>query len=108
MTINLTAWNNQRFQVSFDVSAWGVAYDLAASAWRFQARRTASSSVADLDIPEVGSAVFVDGIVSFSAPLAAVVDLSDDYVHDFGFIPPGGEFVRVDGGALTIVRGVTR
>lgn len=108
MTNDLTAWNNERFQVSFDVSAWGVAYDLAAASWRLQARTNASAAVADLDIPEVGSAEISSGIVVFAAPLSAVSPLSGSYVWDFGFTPPGGEFVRVDGGALTIVRGVTR
>ncbi len=108
MANDLTAWNNARFQVSFDVSAWSVAYPLAAVTWRMQARTTAENPVVVLEFPGSGTIAYDSGVVVFSAPVSAVSSLNGHYEWDFGFIPPGGEFVRVDGGALTIVRGVTR
>jgi hypothetical protein len=108
MANDLTAWNNERFQVSFDVSAWGVAYDLGAAAWRFQARTTAASPVKVLDIPTIGTATYGSGVIVFAVSAADVADLAGDYEWDFGFVPPGGDFVRVDGGTLTFQQGVTR
>lgn len=110
MSNDLTAWNNTRFQVSFDVSAWGTAYALASSTWQMQVRASAASTGTVLDIPEThGSAVYASGVVVFSAPLSAISRVQPgSYEWDFGFVPPSGDFVRIDGGHLTIEEGVTR
>lgn len=108
MPNDLTAWNTERFQVSFDVSAWAAAYTLSAVAWRMQARTSAASPIVMLDIPAVGSAAYASGAVVFSAPTSAIANLVGSYDWDFGFTPPGGDFIRVDGGTLTINQGVTR
>lgn len=109
MTLDLTAWDNEPFRLTLDVSAFSGAYDLATASWRLQARSVASSPSVVLSIPDViGTAAYAAGAVVFAAPIAAVAGLKGSYKWDFGFVPVGGEFIRAAGGALTIHRGVTR
>lgn len=104
MANNLAAWNNERFQVSFDVSAWGAAYTLTDVEWRMQVRAEGGSTVVVLE----PSASYAAGVVTFVAPLTAMSGMAGSYAWDFGFAPADGDFVRIDGGTLTINQGVTR
>lgn len=110
--MDIVAYNNERMIVSFDVSAFVPFYDLATASWRMQVRQTAESNLVAMDIPAVGEASYLadvdTGTITFIAPLSAAKNLSGSYVWDFGFTPTGGDFVRCDGGSLTMNVGVTR
>lgn len=109
MSLTATAWNNTRFQVSFDVSAWAVAYDLSAVEWMMQIRQTAASPQILLDLTTTnGGAVYAAGVVVFEASRAAVSAFLGACTFDFGFTPTGGDFVRCDGGSIAFEQGVSR
>lgn len=107
--VDLLARNNTRFQISFDVTDWGTAFDLATVAWRLQVRMTAANATVLLDCSTAnGGAAYGLGIITFIAGVSAVRRLAGNYEWDFGFTPADGDFRRVGGGAIVFEQGVTR
>lgn len=108
-TLDIQAWNTERFQMSRDVSGWASAYTLSAVTWRLQVRRSLDAAAILLDIPSEGTASYSSGVVVFQAPLAAMETVPvGDHVFDYGFAPSAGDFIRCEGGLFRVVRGVTR
>lgn len=110
MTITVRGWNNERGTIALPVpDHFQAEHDLAASSWRMQVRSRAGDPRLVLQASsETLTASYSAGWVVFVFPLSTVDRLAGAYVHDFGFIPPGGEFKRVDGGAFVLEEGVTR
>lgn len=106
--MDITAYNTERFEAVFDVSAWVPLFTLGTASWQLQARRAAASEDLYLDIPSVGSAVYAAGVITFLAPATAMRMLRGAYSWDMGFRPAGGDFRRIVGGTLTVLDGVTR
>ena len=110
MTITVRGWNTERGVLSLPVPDHLQAdHDLAASSWRMQVRSRAGDPRLVLQASsETLTASYSAGWVTFIFPLSVVQRLAGAYVHDFGFIPPGSEFKRVDGGPFVLDEGVTR
>jgi hypothetical protein len=98
-------WNNARFKLTRDVSAWAPSYDLDTADWVLQIRRAADSATIILGV----DGVYADGIVVYEKSLSSVERIpAGAYVFDYGFIPSAGEFVRCSGGKAYCEQGVTR
>ncbi|TBW33344.1 hypothetical protein EYW49_20510 [Siculibacillus lacustris] len=108
--MDISAYNTAHFQLSLDVTPWAAAYGLDAAAWRLQVRPDAASANLVLDMNTAnGRATYSTGVVVFSAPQSVISPLvAGSYVWDFGFTASGGDFIRCDGGMLTLRQGVTR
>src|ERR1700733_7913786 len=117
MSVSLTAYLNERFQFTYNVSNYaGVYTTLAAAAWIFQIRPIAGSPVATLDFRTGGSPQNPAATIVYQAgpPAEIVVQgptslligvAAGTYFLDFGFILPGADFERVDGGTIQFVPG---
>ena len=122
----LTAYLNERFQLTLNVANFASVYAaLATAAWIFQIRPSAGSPVVTLDFRTGGSAQNPNASISYSpgspsyygeqpaqivivCPASALIGVAAGlYYFDFGFILPGADFERVDGGSITFVAGVT-
>ena len=119
MALSLTAFLNQRFQFTYDVPNYAELYsNLNSAVWRFQIRPAAGSVVVILDFASGGSpqdphlTATYDAIhaqVAIRAPTSFIQNLPvGTYDFDFGFVLPGCDFERVDGGTITFLPGVTR
>lgn len=114
MTFALTAWNNSPFIWSQDLTNWAAVYPLSTAVFEMQIRNPAASNIVALAFSSnpagltLGAITFSVNIFMAQAPLSAVKNLSGNYEFDFGFIPLGGSFIRIDGGTVTFQQGVTR
>jgi hypothetical protein len=123
MSLNLTAYLNERFQFTYDVDAFASVYsNLATAAWVFQIRPNEGSPVVNLDFRTGGSPQSAAAVVVFlpgtpdvrpaqivvRCPASLLIAVSaGTYSVDFGFILPGADFERVDGGSIEFKTGVT-
>lgn len=110
MTIDIRGWDNERGIVTVPIpDVFAAAHDLVAAAWLMQIRPSAGSSALSFEASSATStASYSNGWATFVFPLAAVAGKPGIYTHDFGFVPVGGDFVRVDGGAFVLESGVSR
>lgn len=107
--MDITAYDNEGFVVSFEVTAFSTVYELDGVAWHMQVRKSADTSPVYLDMKtSLNNAFYSGGVCSFTATAAQMKKLSGDYVWDFGFTPPDQDFVRCDGGSMTVNKGITR
>lgn len=116
---DLIAYTNQRFQLTVDVFNSANLYTALGSAtWIMQVRQKAAAQLL-LDFRTGGSLTnpavtatydSVNRRVVFRAPTSALALFSAGgaYAYDYGFVIPGSDFVRVDGGALTFNAGITQ
>jgi hypothetical protein len=112
--MDLQAYNNTRFQFSQNLSAWAALYDLPHSVFRMQVRKSPSDRTPVLDFLSGGAtdAIVYDAashvmmVVTNAARAARLT--SGSYYWDYGFTPPGGDFIRIDGGSINFGDGVTR
>lgn len=119
MSLNLTAYLNQRFQFTYNVAIFAARYAALASAdWRFQVRPSSGSPLALLDFRTGGTTLMGSGAIDYRVgpppfilvrcPASLLLTLrSGAYAFDFGFILTNADFERVDGGSLTFLPGVT-
>lgn len=111
--LTLTAYNNERFQWSQNLTAWAGFYDLSLATFRMQIRPDPDNANVLLEFATGGTdAVIIydntSHIMVATAPVAKVQNLKLSYAFDFGFTMPGGEFERIDGGTIEFKQGVTR
>jgi hypothetical protein len=115
--MDLGAFNNDRFQLTLDLTNWALVVDLTAGAFKMHIRSQASSPTALLDFQSGGSTAQPDCVIGYSttthlavmrAPVARVAAMGGVLSWDFGFQPTGQDFIRFDGGAITLSQGVTR
>lgn len=126
MSLNLTAYLNARFQFSYTIANFAAVYsNLALAKWIFQIRPSAGSPVITLDFRSGGSPQNPTATVDYSAgsgsyygekpeqivvrcPASVLIGLAaGTYSLDFGFVLPGADFERVDGGVIEFKAGVT-
>lgn len=119
MALSLTAYLNERFQFTYNVANFAALYaNLAAASWIFQIRPAAGSPVVTLDFRTGGSPQNLNATILYRAaapaqvimqcPASALISIAAGaYSLDFGFILPGADFERVDGGSIQFTVGVT-
>lgn len=119
MALTLTAYLDQRFQWTADVTAVAAIYSgsIGSAVWRLQIRPQPGSPVVTLDFKTGGSpqssnltATYNSGphTVVFRAPTSIIALLAaGTYYFDYGFVLPSADFERVDGGTIQFVPGVT-
>ncbi len=114
MTITATAYTNDDFQMSLDLTNWASIYTLSSCAFKLQIRPSAGSPTLTLGFSSnvadgvAGTATLNANVIVFWAPLSVVKTIPPGvYAFDFGLIPPGGDFIRIDGGTITFESGVT-
>ena len=116
--MNLVAYLNERFQLTYNVASYASLYPALGSAvWRFQIRPSALSPVVNVDFKTGGSSQNPTALISYSASTTSVIIQCPStgfagvtpgvYLWDFGFVPPSGDFERVDGGTIQLAAGVT-
>ena len=111
--LTLTAYNNERFQWSQNLTAWAEIYNLALATFRMHVRPDPTSSNVLIEFVTGGADAVIlydntSHIMVASAPISKVQNLKSTYAFDFGFTMPGGEFERIGGGTIEFKQGVTR
>jgi hypothetical protein len=118
MTLSLTAYLNERFQFTYNVSNFASIYsNLAEAVWIFQIRPMAGSPVITLDFRTGGSPQNANATVAFLAgppaqvvvrcPASLLIGVATlTYSAELGFTLPGADYERVDGGTIAFLAGV--
>jgi hypothetical protein len=118
MSLSLSAYLNERFQFTYDVSGYAGLYTaLGTATWKFQVRPSVGSPIILLDFrtggsPQSAAAVVIynatNKLITVQGPTSLLIGVpAGTYVFDFGFTLPGADFERVDGGTVTFQTGTT-
>jgi len=111
-TIALTAWNNQTFRLTLDMSAWSGVDSLSGASFSMSVRPADGDTVR----LSLSSGSSEQGTITYSAstkrlfltaPKANMQGLSGTYDYDCKAILSSSDEIGLFGGTLTVTAGVT-
>lgn len=106
--MKLTAYLNQRFQLSYNVSRQAATYPNFASAdFICHVRLYQGSTILSLDIIDITYHPETTLLIMRCASTDLINLVAGEYEIDFGFVLPGSDFELIDGGTITFNDGVT-